>query len=227
MDINAGENTIDPENSMSDSTATVTTYNDNAVLMTEISSVVQLYDIPTSVNSALVEAFQENDFIKDDDTYTIYFKEDIDLFEKDVSEGRVIYIMLDSDKSSGDIVSRYTYFGKITSANSFTEDIRLYKKPAHFGDDPEKITTISDITPTDFCHLENKEDWAICVMVEQQFNEGKYAETPRLYIYVPKSKKEVDAKKLDKSDSKEDNSDDQKKPVINQSILDAITKFNS
>lgn len=190
--------------------------------------------LPVPVQSALNDAFAENDFLSSaEDSVNIYFREDKDLFEDDVSEGTVVYVMLDSDKSSGDIVSRYTYYGKIAGEKTSTEDIRLFRKPATAEDDPIPVTTIASVSPAQSNAIDNPNDFCIAVMVEEMFENGQYTQTPRLYLYVPQDRpKTEDAedasnadnkKYVDKHSEKRDNTD---AAAPNTDILSAIDGLN-
>lgn len=154
---------------------------DNEKIKQKLYDYLQSYKItiPDRIRKSINDVFDENDFVDSDDVMYIYFKNDLEMFESETACANIIYFDISKNrKSSFDIVTKYTYYGKLDFNNSFTEDIKIIN-------DESEIYEVSNIIPTDFNKLENPEDYCIIVLVERIFENGEYSEIPRLYFYVP------------------------------------------
>lgn len=135
--------------------------------------------IPEQVITAINQVFEDVSFSSDDDdVVSIYGKNDSADFETDTELFTQLNIQVDGGNSSGDIVSKYTFYGKLDAENAYTENIGLYS-----GE--KLIDTIHDIKPQHSNKIENLNDWCIVVINEEIFEMGEFNETPRLYIYAP------------------------------------------
>lgn len=137
--------------------------------------------IPIDVYRAIETVFDEVSFEKtftNEDSISLYSIDDIDEFEGDTSVFTELNIQIGSEYSSGDLINKYSYYGKLNTKGAYTEYINLY-------DGEELINEVKKVEKSNNNQLENKNDWCIVLLEEQKFSEGTFESIPRLYIYAP------------------------------------------
>lgn len=139
-------------------------------------------ELPISVKNSIEDVFDEQDFdhkYPEDDAVNIYSKNDIEEFEADTSVYTELNVQVGNNCSSGDLVNKYSYYGKLNTNNAYTEYITLY-------DGENIINELKKIEKTTNNKLEDPNDFCVVVLEEQTFGQGNFESIPRVYIYVPK-----------------------------------------
>lgn len=145
-------------------------------------------DLPIRVRNGIDDVFDENDFTSDEeDVINIYFKEDLEDFEKDTVLSVDLNIQATGGNSSGDLFNKFTYYedNSLDTKNAVSQHIHLY-------DGEDRLDSVLDIDAIESNHLENPNDWGVFLIEEQRFEMGNYEKTQRLYIYSPLSGKGVE-----------------------------------
>lgn len=132
-------------------------------------------EIPEEVKSAIEEAFSDADYVMVDDTVNVYFKEDLDQFEEDITLQNNYTVQLNG-MSSGINHGTYTYCDNISYSVS---------EHAELKDGDELIEILTDYKHTTRSEVVDADDWAICIIETVSWENGEVTRIPRLFIYCP------------------------------------------
>jgi len=131
-------------------------------------------ELPIDVKNAMEDVFTENDGVEDVD---IYFLEDSQLFEQDLTLKNEVNVYLNSP-SKGSSNNVFTYYGEIDF--SLSEFVRLY----------DGETLLEEITRIDLSESPSKLNdlmYAVVLIERLKWEDGKLARHLKLHIYCPKS----------------------------------------
>jgi hypothetical protein len=131
-------------------------------------------ELPIDVKNAMEDVFTENDGVEDVD---IYFLEDSELFEQDLTLKNEVNVYLNSP-SKGSSNNVFTYYGEIDF--SLSEFVRLY----------DGETLLEEITRIDLSESPSKLNdsmYAVVLIERLKWEDGKLARHLKLHIYCPKS----------------------------------------
>jgi hypothetical protein len=131
-------------------------------------------ELPTDVKNAIEDVFNENDGVEDVD---IYFLEDSELFEKDLTLKNEVNAYLNSP-STGSSNNVFTYYGEIDF--SLSEFVKLY-------DGETLLEEITRIDLADKFTKVNESMFAVVLVERLKWEDGKLAKHLKLHIYCPKS----------------------------------------
>jgi hypothetical protein len=132
-------------------------------------------ELPIDVKNAIEDVFSENDNVNDVD---IYFKEDVETLENDITISTEIDVYLDK-QSSGTYHNIFTYYGEVEY--SVSEFVKLYKS------DDQILENITDIDNSSRLSKINQESYAVILIEFISWGEGNLEKKPRLFIYCPEN----------------------------------------
>lgn len=133
-------------------------------------------DIPSDVEEALNQVFDEFEFISnDDDDANIYMEEDILDFQEDLTITNAFNIVVDGI-SSGVYKATYTYIGEVDYVVNERTDLE-YKK--------EVVETLVEFNYSNKTTIKDPTKWIITVAESIHWGDGDYTRIPKLYIYCP------------------------------------------
>jgi biotin-(acetyl-CoA carboxylase) ligase len=135
----------------------------------------QNIQLPIEVGNSLEDVFTENDNINDVD---IYFKEDIDLLQMDLVLVNEVDAYLEKP-SSGNINNTFTYYGEVDY--SLSELVNLY------DDKDNVLLDITNINNQGRATIVKPDMYAVVLIENVVWGEGKMEKKPKLYIYCPES----------------------------------------
>jgi hypothetical protein len=142
--------------------------------------------IPGSVETSINQVFDENTFTSDDDNIiNVYDKNELEDFEQETMMLTQLNVQVRGGNSSGDVLSKYTYYGNLETTGAYSENIAMY-------DGETLVEQVRLIEPKTTNHLDNPNDWCVVLIEEKVFEMGNYEVTPRLYVYVPMAFKPKD-----------------------------------
>lgn len=133
-------------------------------------------EIADDVKEALEEVFSEFEFISlENDDVSIYFKDDLEEFESDLTLTNVLAIPVDGI-SSGVWNSTYTYYGDVNYVVNEKTDLVYQNKT---------VETLTDFGYENKTEVVDPNKWVITVLEKIDWHDGDYARVPKLYIYCP------------------------------------------
>ncbi len=133
--------------------------------------------IPQDILTWIETAFNEFDFIDEDNSVNLYFKEDAETFENDLTITNANNINING-MSSGVYTATYTYTDNVDYIVNEKTDLMF---------DNEVIETTVDLMSTERSVMESESDWVIVVTETISYGDGDFTRIPRLYIYSPVS----------------------------------------
>lgn len=133
--------------------------------------------IPQDILTWIETAFNEFDFIDEDNSVNLYFKEDAETFENDLTITNANNINING-MSSGVYTATYTYTDNVDYIVNEKTDL-MYNN--------EVIETTVDLMSTERSVMESESDWVIVVTETISYGDGDFTRIPRLYIYSPVS----------------------------------------
>lgn len=133
--------------------------------------------IPQNILTCIDQAFDEFEFIDEDNSVNLYFKEDAETFENDLTITNANNINING-MSSGVYTATYTYTDNVDYIVNEKTDLMF---------DNEVIETTVDIMSTERSVMESESDWVIVVAETISYGDGDFTRIPRLYIYSPVS----------------------------------------
>lgn len=143
-------------------------------------------DVPSNVRAAIDQVFEENTFTSDEDgIINVYDSGEADDFEQETMMLTQLNVQVRGGNSSGDVLSKYTYYGSLDTSGACSENIGLY-------DGEDLVEQVRLVEPKGTNRLANRNDWCVILIEEKVFEMGDYEVTPRLYVYVPKAFKPKD-----------------------------------
>jgi len=131
-------------------------------------------EIPEDILAHINTVFEEFEF-NQEDSVNIYFQEDLELFESDLTINNTNNIHIDGP-SNGIYTGSYTYTENI-------EYIINEKTDLYAGE--EVIETLVEIVSEERSIITSPADWAVVVLETITYGEGEFTRIPRLYIYSP------------------------------------------
>lgn len=141
-------------------------------------------NVEESIKSAFEEVFSEFEFISlDNADIALYFKEDADEFEKDLTLNNFYAIQIDGI-SGGQWSSTYTYIDNI--------DNYVVNERTDLCFQNTVIETLTDFQYDATTKIHDRNEWCITVLEKITWTNGNYTRIPTLYIYVPFSNPEGD-----------------------------------
>lgn len=145
--------------------------------------------LPTDVQNHIIEAFGDRQFVGiDDDTVSIYFKEDKQEFERDYVVFKEATIDVDGT-SHVETADSYTYYGSLDIG--FAEEITL-------KDGDRVINKIESIPMENPTKITDPGQYVVCVMdkisadCDPDKTKRKVSEKTMIYIYCPISGEGID-----------------------------------
>ena len=133
--------------------------------------------IPQNILDCIDQAFDEFEFIDEDNSVNLYFKEDAETFENDLTITNANNINING-MSSGVYTATYTYTDNVDYIVNEKTDLMF---------DNEVIETTVDIMSNERSVMESESDWVIVVAETISYGDGDFTRIPRLYIYSPVS----------------------------------------
>lgn len=133
--------------------------------------------IPQNILDFIDQAFDEFEFIDEDNSVNLYFKEDAETFENDLTITNANNINING-MSSGVYTATYTYTDNVDYIVNEKTDLMF---------DNEVIETTVDIMSNERSVMESESDWVIVVAETISYGDGDFTRIPRLYIYSPVS----------------------------------------
>ena len=131
-------------------------------------------EVPEEIQKHIDSVFNEFEFDQED-SVNIYFQEDLELFESDLTVNNINNVHIDG-VSNGVYTGTYTYTENI-------EYIINEKTELYSGN--EAIETLVDIASDERSTIESPADWAVVVLETITYGDGEFTRIPRLYIYSP------------------------------------------
>jgi len=132
--------------------------------------------IPDDILAHIDKVFEDFEFDDtDDEAVNIYFKEDSELFENDLTITNVNAINI-TGPSTGTYKGTYTYTENLDYIINEKTDLMF---------NGEIVETLVDIHSDERTLLDSEVDWAVVVVETINYGEGDYTRTPKLYVYIP------------------------------------------
>lgn len=131
--------------------------------------------IPQNILTCIEQAFDEFEFVDEDNSVNLYFKEDAETFENDLTITNANNINING-MSSGVYTATYTYTDNVDYIVNEKTDLMF---------DNEVIETTVDLMSTERSVMESESDWVIVVTETISYGDGDFTRIPRLYIYSP------------------------------------------
>ena len=134
-------------------------------------------ELDPEISDVIDEVFDEFDLANgEEDSVNIYFKEDKDVFERDLTINNNYQIKVNG-LSSGVYTATYTFIDNLDYAMN-EKTILVY--------DNTLVETLVDFTNKDArTMIRDENEWCIVVTERICWENGEYTRIPRLYIYVP------------------------------------------
>jgi len=130
-------------------------------------------ELPIDVANSIEDVFNENENIDD---AVIYFREDLNELEADLIIVNEVDAYLDKP-SSGSIQNTFTYYGDIDY--SVSEFVSLY------GEKERVVEIITAINNQELPSRIKPDSYAVILIENVEWGEGKITRKPILYIYCP------------------------------------------
>lgn len=130
--------------------------------------------LPIDVKNSIEDVFNENNNIEE---VNIYFKEDVDLFESDITLTKSVNVHLEGN-NDGQSVNVFSYYGGENIEYSVSEFVKLYDKG-------QIIEDITDIDLNKSRTRVNPETYAVVLIENVSWSVGVLSRHPKLYIYCP------------------------------------------